>query len=163
MRNHTPLAVVLGLLLAGCSAAPPAPTAQFPTPAATPAATPAPAASDAATPGGGPGGSTGGTATVSIGGQTFQLRTGDPPVCSLSFGIQASMSSEDRRAGLDLYTTPANIGSFLFSRVLDGEVWQPAENPPPFEISGSRATWSGTMRERDGREAQLDLELTCGG
>jgi hypothetical protein len=104
-----------------------------------------------------------GTATVSLGGETYELLTGEPPVCSMDFGIQAGMSSADRRASLDLYTAGSTVGSFTFARVLDGELWQPAGDPPPFEVSRPHATWTGTMRERNsGREEQVTIDISCG-
>lgn len=108
------------------------------------------------------GGSAGGSATVRIGDETYELFTGDPAVCSLGFGVQASMASADRRASLDLFTAGSAIGTFMFARVLDGELWQPAEDPPPFEVTGASATWSGTLRDREsGREEPATVELEC--
>lgn len=155
------------LLAAACGGAPPASSvhpAVTPSPASPSIAATASAATtlEANTPGTG-GGAAEGTATVELGGATYELFTGEPPVCSMDFGIQASMASADRRASLDLYTAGSTVGSFVFARVLDGELWQPAGDPPPFEVSGSNATWSGTMRDRDsGREEQATIAITCG-
>jgi hypothetical protein len=110
-------------------------------------------------------GSGGGSATVTVGSESYHLATDSADQCSIEFGVQASMHSADRRAGLDVFTTRVTVGAFIFSRVLDGEVWQPSDQPPaPFEISAPRATWTGPMRERDsGREEQVTVDITCGG
>jgi hypothetical protein len=77
--------------------------------------------------------------------------------------VQASMASADRRASLDLFTAGSAIGAFMFARVLDGELWQPAGDPPPFEVTGSTATWSGMLRDREsGREEAATIEIECG-
>ena len=158
MKQHLVAILVLGLVLAGCAGAPAAPGAPTaPTAGGTPTgqATASPA----------PAGSGGGRATVTVGSETYHLATDSADRCSLEFGVQASMHSADRRAGLDVFTTRVTVGAFIFSRVLDGEVWQPSDQPPaPFEISAPRATWTGPMRERDsGREEQVTVEITCGG
>jgi len=133
------------------------------TAAATPAEAGTPTAGTSGPAGSGGFGGSGGSATVQIGGETYELITGEPPVCAMDFGIQASMASADRRASLDLYTAGSTVGSFIFARVLDGELWQPAGDPPPFEVSGSNATWTGTMRDMDsGREEQVTISISCG-
>jgi hypothetical protein len=158
MRQQLAAIVTLCLVLAGCAGTPAAPV--DPT-APTAGATPTGQATASAP----PAGSGGGTATVTVGSETYHLATDDADRCSLEFGVQASMHSADRRAGLDVFTTRVNVGAFIFSRLLDGEAWQPSDQPPArFEISATRATWTGPMREREsGREEQVTVDITCGG
>jgi hypothetical protein len=157
VKQHLVAIFVLSLVLAGCAGVPAAPAPTAPTAGGTPTgqATASPA----------PAGSGGGSATVTVGSETYHLATDSAVRCSLEFGVQATLHSADRRAGLDVFTTRVTVGAFIFSRVLDGEVWQPSDQPPaPFEISAPRATWTGPMRERDsGREAQVTVDNTCGG
>lgn len=169
MRQHLVAIVVACLVLTACAGAPApiAPTAP-PTGGTSTAqvtASPPPAGTPSSPADSSPGGSTGGTATVSIGSETYHLATDDADRCSLEFGVQASMHSADRRAGLDVFTTRVTVGAFIFSRIPDGEVWQPSDQPPaPFEISATRATWTGPMRERNsGREEQVTVDIACAG
>lgn len=109
------------------------------------------------------GSSSGGSGVVRIAGETYELMTGVPPVCSLGFGVQASMASADRRESLDLYVAGSAVGAFLFARPLDGELWMPADNPPPpFQVSGSTASWSGLLRESESsREEDAQISIDC--
>jgi len=110
-----------------------------------------------------PDGGSAGSATVEIGGQTYELVTGEPPVCSLAFGVQASMASADRTTSLDVYQAGSVFGLFLLARPLAGELWMPSDDPkPPFTVSGSSANWSGTLRNsEDGLQEQATISIQC--
>ena len=163
MRLHVALPVALGLALAACSPAALAPTAQAPTPGTSPAS-PTTAATAAATPGGGdPGGNAGGRATVTLGGETYQLATGDPPLCTLTVGVQVGMHSEDRQTSLTVHAL-GDLDAFNFALITPDDRWVPAEGSSRFQVAGSQATWSGTLvGQHTDRQEPGAIDITCGG
>lgn len=160
---HVRLALILGLCLAACSPAAPAPTTQAPTPGTTPAP-PTPAATEAPTPDGGePVGTSSGTATVTVGGETYQLATGDPPMCMLIVGVQVGMHSEDRQTSLTVHAL-GDLNATNFALIADDDRWVPAEGSSRFQVTGAQASWSGTLvGQHTARQEPGAIEITCGG
>jgi hypothetical protein len=73
------------------------------------------------------------------------------------------MASADRSTSLDVYQVRSVTGLFLIARPLAGELWMPLDNPvPPFTVSGTSATWSGTLRNsEDGAEEEATVSIQC--
>ncbi|HUG48041.1 MAG TPA: hypothetical protein VMP67_06475 [Candidatus Limnocylindria bacterium] len=119
------------------------------------------------------------SATVQLGGQTylFEARAVPDeavPMCSLDFDesyVVVSLISADQRSVLSIFATYSGVGydgtSFnvrFFSEERITEYWAPIEHVP-FNVSGSTATWNGTMSEFVGtdREEQVAITIDCGG
>jgi len=122
------------------------------------------------------------SATVQLGGQTylFQPRAVPEPgvpsgLCSLDDrAVIVGLLSADLLsflrilAGHDGVRSDGTSDSFsvqiTFPDEQRGELWMPTETVP-FNVSGSAATWNGTMSERlgTGREEQVTITIDCGG
>jgi hypothetical protein len=118
------------------------------------------------------------SATVQLGGQTYLLEARavpDPavPLCSLEDGfVVVGLTSADQQSLLSIFASHAGVGidgsSFYFQVAIPseqrGERWVSTETVP-FNVSGSTATWNGTMDERlgTGGEEQVAISIDCGG
>ncbi len=165
---------VIGLLLfMACTSSPSAPateTAQNPAggPAAAPArpasAAPPVIAAPTATPtDDSESGLVGGSAKVTLAGQTYQLHTGEAPICMLTIGVQVGMARDDRTVSLTVHAL-GELNPTNFALITPDDRWVPADGSPTFEVSGGQATWSGTLvGQHTDREEDGVIEIDCGG
>jgi len=163
-----PLAtLVIAGLLAACTPGTASPTSTAaPTPPATTAsptrAAPSPTATSSSTDDGTGAGLAGGSATVMLGDETFQLATGDTPLCMLMVGVQVGMASEDRQVSLTVHAL-GDLNATNFALITPDDRWVPPEGAPRFEVAGTRASWSGTLvGGHTGRQEPAAIDITCG-
>ena len=104
----------------------------------------------------------GGSATVTLGGETYQLRTGDNPICMLTIGVQVGMASDDRTVSLTVHAL-GELNPTNFALITTDDRWVPADGSATFEVSGGRAAWSGTLvgQHTDSEEDGV-IEIVCG-
>lgn len=171
---------------AGTTSAGPVATADAPSTTPPVAGTPAEPAATATAPGSTPDvfavvpASEDASATVQLGGQTylFQPRAVPEPgvpsgLCSLDDrAVVVGLLSADLQsflrilAGHDGVRSDGTSDSFsvqiTFQDEQRGELWMPTETVP-FNVSGSTATWNGTMSERlgTGGEEQVAITIDC--
>lgn len=104
--------------------------------------------------------STGGSATVTLGGSSYEMTDsmGGCGVADDGTTILASFSN-----GANTMTLTSADDVILVRMTLDGEEWVDNGDPAPAEISDSGATWSGELSHFNGDEAPQEgsIVLTC--
>jgi len=168
MKIGLPATLVIVGLLTACTPGTAAPTttaaATPPAPTASPTRTaPSPTGAPSPTEQGTGAGLARGSAAVMLGDETFQLATGETPICMLMVGVQVGMASEDRQVSLTVHAL-GDLNATNFALITPDDRWVPPEGAPRFQVAGSRATWSGTLLgQHTGRQEPAAIEISCGG